>query len=254
MPQLSNRQRRLARKQQQRQPAAARVALAASAVEVVEQSDRPDGVIGAAYLQEQAAAAAAVQDAEAAAAKRGESLVASDRRAIRSEFGVERIVDPLSPAAYRRKSRDGLGSLAQSGAISAGEHRAGLAYRHCYEVQAAGLRSNLGNAQGGGGVTPVGFSLPGQAALHRAYVMARLTQMDRAVAGAMTDGREVAVLRLVAGEGRTLTSIAAGGNAKVANLAALKRALAAVAKVLPVRMVRDGLIWREEGGLRIRDG
>jgi len=135
----------------------------------------------------------------------------------------------------RLKTRDGLMSLHASGSLSDGEVEAGLAYRLCVEHAGAGLRSALAVSEGGGGRSYGGFGPRDRAALMRAYLMARLDQMERAVNAAAQDGRELLALRLIAGDGRTLTSITAAGNAKLAHLAALRRALSAVASVLPVK-------------------
>lgn len=136
--------------------------------------------------------------------------------------------------ARRIKGRDGLAMLREKDSVSDAQFKAGMAYRYCYEVASAGLRSGLATAgEGRGGKGGDG------ADLHRAYVMARLAQMERAVAAAAQDGRETIVLRLVAGEGRPVRSIAAGGHARTLDVEALRRALTAASKVLPA------------GGLRI---
>ncbi|EDX81456.1 hypothetical protein BBAL3_2613 [Brevundimonas sp. BAL3] len=154
--------------------------------------------------------------------------------ALRTGEKVQRL--PAS-GPVRLKSRDGLVSLHTSGSLDDDEVRAGLAYRMCWEAASAGLKSSMANGE------RVSGGARGDALdIKRAYLMARLNQMERAVGAIMQDGRELLALRLIAGEGRTLTSLASGGNAKVAQLAALRRALAAVASVLP------------QGGLRIRDG
>lgn len=229
---LSKRQRKLARKQRPAQPAVPRVV--ADVRPVVEEP-----AINLRQLApdlERAAAEVAIRQAAELAARDGVELTAADKRAIRRDHGVT-----MAKGQVRLRSRDGLVSLNDTGSLTDEELKAGLAYRHCYEAAAGGLRSALGQTEGGGRSLPVGFALRNAAALQRAYVMARLAQMERTVGAEMLDGRELTVLRMVAGEGRTLSSLAAGGNAKVANLSALRRALASVARVLPVR------------GLRIRD-
>ena len=159
------------------------------------------------------------------------------RETVRLE--ARRTGEPIAPVPkqgpLRLKTRDGLMSLHASGSLSDGDVEAGLAYRLCVEHAGAGLRSALAMSQGGGGRSQGGFGPRDKAALMRAYLMARLDQMERAVNAAAQDGRELPALRLIAGDGRTLTSITAAGNAKLAYLAALRRALAAVASVLPVK-------------------
>lgn len=155
----------------------------------------------------------------------------------------EHLAPPPKDGPLRLKTRDGLMSLHSSGSLNDGEVEAGLAYRLCVEHAGAGLRSALAQTEGGGGRSHGGFGPRDKAALMRAYLMARLNQMERAVDATAEDGRELLALRLIAGDGRTLTSIVAAGNAKLAYLAALRRALAAVASVMPVK-----------GGLANRDG
>lgn len=147
----------------------------------------------------------------------------------------ERLAPPPKQGPLRLKTRDGLLSLHASGSLDIGEVEAGLAYRLCVEHAGAGLRSALATGEGGGGRSHGGFGPRDKAALMRAYLMARLNQMERAVDAAAQDGRELLALRLIAGDGRTLTSITAAGNAKLVYLAALRRALAAVASVMPVK-------------------
>lgn len=145
--------------------------------------------------------------------------------------------------AKRIKTRDGLAMLLESGGIDETQHKAGMAYRYCHEVAGAGLRSALGAAGQVRSGRLHGHLGRDAAELQRAYVIARLAQMERAVAAIARDardGRELIVLRHVAGEGGTIRSITAGSRARAASVAALRRALDAVAKVLP------------PGGLRIR--
>lgn len=228
---MSNRQRRLARKAS-RQAEAARPQIGAAVEQAVAINDAVDGdVIGAAYLREEAAAKAAVQDAEREAASRGEKLTATDRRDIRAEYGVSRLTGKDAPAAYRMRSRDGLTSAKDTGVITAAQHKAGLAYRLCFEAQAGGLKSALANAGmiGGGRSAAEGLAMRSPAALQQAYLMGRLRGMEKGASEI-----ELFVLRAVAGEGQTLRSLGTGGQAKAANRAALVSVLA-----------------RIEGGLRI---
>lgn len=139
----------------------------------------------------------------------------------------------------RATSRDGLVALLKSGTASADQVKAGLAFRLAYEASAKGLGSGLGNAgapQGGGSVRAAGGVLMRSAVeLHRAYLMARLNQMERAVAAVLTDGRELHAVRMIAGEGHTVREVAgSSGHARAATTAALLRALDAIAGVLRI--------------------
>ncbi len=147
----------------------------------------------------------------------------------------EKVTTYNDDGAKRIKTRDGLGMLLESGGIDETQHKAGMAYRYCYEVASAGLRSGLGAP---GHIASTGGDRD-KGELHRLYVISRLAQMERTVAASAQDGRETIVLRQVAGEGRTIRSFSTGGHARRLDAKALKRALDAVAKVLPA------------GGLRI---
>jgi hypothetical protein len=123
--------------------------------------------------------------------------------------------------------RDGLAQLVRAGSLTEPEARAGLAYRKAYEQPTAALRSALGHAgEGRGG------DLGDAPALHRAYLLARLAQMERAVLARQQNGLELAVLRLVAGDGLSLGSVASRGKSRDLHLAAFRRAIASVAAAL----------------------
>jgi hypothetical protein len=99
-----------------------------------------------------------------------------------------------------------------------------MMYRRCYETLAAGPRSNLnrdflGGARGFSESAPEGF------AEIRAFRARKLAQWE-ALAG---NERQLRVLRLVAGEGRTINSLASGGSARAAHAEALTAVLRAVA-------------------------
>tara|TARA_R110002124_G_scaffold173690_5_gene341340 strand:- start:6911 stop:7675 length:765 start_codon:yes stop_codon:yes gene_type:complete len=252
MTALSKRQQRLARKANQGQARPASPSAPRQILNAVVETEEPVGALALATAAERHAVRVAIQQAEDLAAREGRTLSQADRRAIRADHGVDIATDARNRGQIRMKGRDGLVSLNTAGRIGDDLLQAGLAYRQCMEVAASGLRSGLANPEGGGRTMVAGFALPGAAALHRSYVMARLAQMDRAVAAITVDGREVQMLRMIAGEGRTLTSIASGGNAQVAALKALIAALTAVARVLPIGIKRDGLVYRDQGGLRIR--
>ena len=228
---LSNRQRKLTRKANRQAEAAMPKAQPVAAV-VVQPAEPKADVIGAAFLREEAAAKAAVAEAEAEARAKGEKLTGADRKAIRAEFGVTKMADPSAPAAYRLRSRDGLTSARDTGVLTAAQHKAGMAYRLCFEALASGLKSGLANAGmvGGGSSSPIGLAARNPAALQRAYVMARLKGME-----ARLNERELVVVRAVAGEGQTVRSLGGGGNTRAANVAALVSGLGKI-----------------EGGLRIR--
>ena len=201
MTALSKRQQRLAPKANQGQarpasPSAPRQILAA-----VVETEEPAGALALATAHERHAVRVALQQAEADAGREGRTLTQADRRRIRAEYGVEVATDARNRGQIRMKGRDGLVSLNNAGRIGDDLLQAGLAYRQCMEVAASGLRSGLANPEGGGRTITAGFVLPGAAALHRSYVMARLAQMDR---------------------------------------------------VLPIGIKRDGLVYRDHGGLRIR--
>lgn len=137
--------------------------------------------------------------------------------------------------SVRLKTRDGLASLHASGSLTDDQANAGFAYRLCFEAARSGL----------------GCSLPSDVAVDKGergdagqlaviYKMTRLNQMERAVGEVIEDGRELLVLRLVAGEGQTLSSLARGGNAKVAYLRALRRGLDAIAAIMAPKGLRIG--------------
>jgi len=139
------------------------------------------------------------------------------------------------------RGRDGIASLAKARSLNDDEVKAALAYRYCYEQAASGLKSVLGAAgEGGGGTTRVPFGVRSAGELQRAYVMARLSQMERAVLARQVTGLELSLLRHVAGEGNTLASAGAGGKAWGVRLDALRRALAAIGSLLPSSGLRIG--------------
>jgi hypothetical protein len=124
----------------------------------------------------------------------------------------------------RIPTRDGLRTLLDSGALESPEYEAGLIYRRCFETLSAGPRSNLNRdfMTGVRGVSEAGAD--GFAEL-RAL---RAEQLGRWEAMAGT-GRQLWVLRLVAGQGRTINSLGAGGSARLANTRALAEVLRAIA-------------------------
>jgi hypothetical protein len=141
----------------------------------------------------------------------------------------------LVPAtALRISSRDGLATLFESGSLTVIQYKAGRAYRPLYERAGEGLR--IANMEGGGARRSPGEGFNPRRTpreLSRASDMRQLSAVDTAVCptGAGPN-RALIVLRWVAGDGRTLSSLTSGGNAKRANLAALRAALDVAAKVL----------------------
>jgi hypothetical protein len=125
----------------------------------------------------------------------------------------------------RVTSRDGLLTLHDRGGLERPEYEAGLLYRRCYETLTAGPRSNLNRDFLGGART--GFSEG--AADGFAEIRAFRAQKLAAWEALATTGRQLWVLRLVAGQGRTINSLAPGGSARLANTRALVEVLRAVA-------------------------
>ena len=125
----------------------------------------------------------------------------------------------------RVTSRDGLQSLFEQGGMEPPEYEAGMLYRRCYEALSAGPRSNLARDFSSG---VRGFSeAPADSfAELRAFRAEKLKNWE---ALAKT-GRQAWVLRLVAGQGRTINSIAPGGSARAANTKALMAVLGEIAK------------------------
>jgi len=129
--------------------------------------------------------------------------------------------------------RDGVATLVKAKSLTDGEARTAIAYRYLFENTSEGLRSQLGAIEEGSSKRPVG-GLTGRSAmqLHRAYVLARLDQVERAVLAGQQNGLELAVLRAVAGSGLPLSALVVGGKSKALYLAALKRALATAAAAI----------------------
>jgi len=152
----------------------------------------------------------------------------------------EAVVAFNSMGAARVRGRDGLASLLDAKALTEDEVKVGLAYRLLFEQcgPGSGLGSQLEDRP-----RAVRASTHGAVAygLLKAYAGVRLTGVDTAVQNADASGRALAVLRAVAGEGRTIRSLGGGGNTRDANLEALKRGLRIALAAL-----------KGNGGLRIR--
>lgn len=124
----------------------------------------------------------------------------------------------------RIASHDGLQTLHERGGLEGPEYEAGMMYRRCFETLAAGPRSNL-NRDFMTGVR--GFAEPAADGFAELRAL-RAEQLARWEAMAGT-GRQLWVLRLVAGQGRTVNSLGSGGSARLANTKALVEVLRAIA-------------------------
>ncbi len=125
----------------------------------------------------------------------------------------------------RITSRDGLQTLFEQGRMERPEYEAGMMYRRCYEALDAGPRSNL-NRDFASGVRGFGEASAEGFAELRAMRADRLRLWE----GLAKTGREVWILRLVGGQGRTINSVAPGGSARLANTEALMAVLGEIAK------------------------
>jgi hypothetical protein len=102
----------------------------------------------------------------------------------------------------RLTARDGLQTLLERGGLDRPEYEAGLMYRRCFETLSAGPRSNLNRdfASGVRGFAETGADGFAELRAVRAEQLARWEGM----AGT---GRQLWVLRLVAGQGRTIKTL-----------------------------------------------
>lgn len=130
-----------------------------------------------------------------------------------------------SEGRMRIPSRDGLQTLRERGGLEGPDYEAGLMYRRCFETLSAGPRSNL-NRDFMTGVRGFGESGADGFAELRALRAEQLARWE-ALAGT---GRQLWVLRLVAGQGRTINSLGSSGSARLANTRALVEVLGAIAK------------------------
>ncbi len=134
-------------------------------------------------------------------------------------------------ARHRRiriRSRDGLDTLAASGAISALQQRAGLLYRDLYEATdpERDLRSQMSAVAmtGAGGAS----AIPGAAeawAERRLRLCRGMAAIEAKVRLADRNGQAVRALREVAGHARCISHFVAGGGAQAAYRRALSLAL-----------------------------
>ncbi len=126
----------------------------------------------------------------------------------------------------RVTSRDGLESLAKSGAIDQAQHRAGLIYRDLYEATdpERGLRSHMDDLERrgrGGGPTTAGEAW----AERRLRLAGGVAVIEAKVRAALRDDRALRALREVAGHARPISRLSAGGGAQAAYRSALIEAL-----------------------------
>lgn len=158
------------------------------------------------------------------------------RAKVEAEFGVDLTWDRTLPGVpFRADGRDGIALLHKSKTLTDVDAKAALAFRLAYTAAVKGLGSCLGRAGEGGGSRKMAGLARSAAELQRAYLMARLNQMERAVGDILQDGRELHVLRMVAGEGQTIREVAgSSGYARAQTTAALVRALEAIAKTLRI--------------------
>lgn len=144
------------------------------------------------------------------------------------EIGQSR--EPEAARALRISSRDGLATLFEARAISAHQYGAGRAYRVAFEAASVVRIANLNPTAVSGGSSPAGLQVRSAHELQRAYVLARLRQIELAVSGLGT--RELTVLRKVAGEGLTINELGGGGKPRAKNKIALQRALDVAVQIL----------------------
>jgi hypothetical protein len=110
----------------------------------------------------------------------------------------------------RIRSRDPLAAMVKVGTITAVEFIALSKYRDLFEERREILRSQLGSSNPGSGVIDIDREERQQARADKVRLL--LLGAEAAVkARAARNGRSLMVLRLVAGEGRSLTSTARGG-------------------------------------------
>ncbi|ADK99399.1 hypothetical protein [Brevundimonas subvibrioides] len=127
--------------------------------------------------------------------------------------------------AVRIKGRDGLWSAQDAGMITMGQCQIGLEYRRLWELVSA---SPLGSQFGRMSETRVAASSTDGTVLrglHLAYAGMRLTAAEAAVIERDPGQRGLTVLRAVAGEGRTIRSLAASGHQNAVLRAKLGEAL-----------------------------
>lgn len=156
---------------------------------------------------------------------------------VEAEHGVGLMRDRTLPGVpFQAGGRDGIELLFKSKTLTANDVRTALAFRLAYHAASTGVGSCLGRAgEGGGGSRKMAGFARSAVELQRAYLLARLNQMERAVGEALLDGRELHALRMIAGEGHTVREVAGSSGAQRAYVtAALVRALEAIATALRI--------------------
>ncbi len=132
----------------------------------------------------------------------------------------------------RVRSRDGLETLARSGAITAAQFKAGMLYRDLYEANdpERDLRSQMSSqAFLGGGAATVGAGRPEAWAERRLRLSRLVAQIESKVRIADRNDRAVTALREIAGHARCLSHVSAGGGGQAAYRQSLILALDVVA-------------------------
>lgn len=152
---------------------------------------------------------------------------------VRSE-GVAKFNDA---GALRIKGRDGFGALHDSGSFSDVEFSVGMAYRYLFEQRCSSLGSQLDRAGGGG----AGVNGAPASGLLRAYTTMRLTKVEAAVNVFDLSGHSLELLRLVVGEGHSLSAIVSKGGQRRRAVASLHSALGVVLGVF----TRDGMVFMQ---------
>jgi hypothetical protein len=173
-------------------------------------------------------------DAELAALHRRIASLEATRDARRSaivrDIGLAGDVSTMPRSdALRIDSRDGLATLHDRGKVTLRQALAGYAYRRRWERAFAGLRSAL--ASGGGTNSPLKIAAAqersAQWELQRSRCDTAVTLRMRSTPNALM------LLRRVAGEGASVTSVAGNGRAHDRAVSVLCGALDVVADVLP---------------------
>ena len=157
-------------------------------------------------------------------------------RARGEEVEIAQASDSL--VRIRVRSRDGLETLARSGAISAAQFKAGMLYRDLYEANdpERDLRSQMSSqAFLGGGAATVGAGRPEAWAERRLRLSRLVAQVESKVRIADRNDRAVTALREVAGHARCLSHMSTGGGGQATYRQSLILALNVVATHFGVR-------------------
>lgn len=118
-------------------------------------------------------------------------------------------------AGRPRVARDGLKTLAESGAINTTQWRAGLAYRKLFEEVAEEARVTAAYGDNAGGSAGA-FNPDAEAKRQRARVKSQweLKALDLLVSSTARNGRGLTALRLVAGQARSIASFGGSGGSR----------------------------------------